>query len=85
MILVVGDIFCSSSMSHGMLLIQRLKGTIDRDGKTDIIIEEILHVSASQYVGKEKSQARQWRPPKRVPPIITANAKVAISKSLTRA
>lgn len=42
-----------------MPLIQKLTGTIDRGGKTDIIIEEILQVSASQYVGKEKSQARQ--------------------------
>jgi len=47
MILVVGDTFRSLSTYHGLLLIQKLTGTIDRGGKTEIIIEEILQVSAS--------------------------------------
>jgi hypothetical protein len=57
--LVVGDTIRALSSHHGLLLIQKPTGTIDRGGKTHMIIEEILQVSASQYVGKDMSQARQ--------------------------
>ena len=44
--LVVGDTIRALSSHHGLLLIQKPTGTIDRGGKTHMIIEEILQVSA---------------------------------------
>lgn len=59
-------------------------GTIDKVGRHAVARAQIFHASASPVVGKWNFQARQWRPPKIVPPKRAPKTKYIMSSFCPR-